>query len=98
MSAIHFVRLGLVGSVGSIRSQVCLQTDTSICFLVNNGIKERLLVFALFANGKPIKENRLGFWFPFRVRRISLKNLFASKRIEANLDHIRLFCIFRIPH
>ncbi len=33
-----------------------------------------------------------------RVRRIRFKNLFASKRIKANLDLIRLFHIFRIPH
>ncbi len=35
---------------------------------------------------------------PTRVRRIRLKNLFASKRIEANLYLIRLFHIFRTPH
>ncbi len=55
------------GEEKSRDGQVCLvylQTETSVCFFVNKRENDKLL-FARWANGKWIRQNHLGFRFPF---------------------------------
>ncbi len=53
----------------SLDGQVCLaccKQITSICFFLNKETNKKIL-FAQWANGKRIKENRLGFQFLFDI-------------------------------